>query len=42
MTGAPLCVRRMTSFVFNLADSEICEIAFDLKAWAQCPLGVAP
>jgi hypothetical protein len=39
---APLCVRRTTDFGFNLARSEICEIAFDLKAWAHCPLGVAP
>ena len=39
---APRCVTRSTSFIVNLSSSEICEIAFDLKAWASCPLGVAP
>ncbi len=39
---APLCVTSKTSFIFPLSTTQICEIAFDLHAWAQCPLGVAP
>jgi hypothetical protein len=39
---ASKCVTSTTSFVFPLSSSRICEIAFDLQAWANCPLGVAP
>jgi hypothetical protein len=39
---APKCVTSTSSFVVRLSTTQICEIAFDLKAWASCPLGVAP
>jgi hypothetical protein len=38
----PRCTTQTTNYVFASSSQRICSMTFNLKAWAMCPLGVAP
>jgi hypothetical protein len=38
----PVCMHSSTNFVFAADKRQVCRIAFNLQAWALCPVGVAP
>jgi len=38
----PRCTTQTTNYVVGSSSQRICSVSFNLKAWAQCPLGVAP
>lgn len=38
----PTCTTRTNNYVFASDSQRVCRIAFNVKAWAQCPIGVAP
>lgn len=39
---SPVCVTQTTNYVFASSSQRICSAAFTLRAWAYCPVGVAP
>jgi hypothetical protein len=38
----PVCTVKNTHFIAAVDKQQVCRIAFNLRAWAQCPVGVAP
>jgi hypothetical protein len=38
----PTCTTRTNNYVFASDSQRVCRIAFNVKAWAMCPIGVAP
>ena len=38
----PTCTTRTNNYVFASDSQRVCRIAFSVKAWAMCPIGVAP
>jgi hypothetical protein len=38
----PRCVTQTTDYVFATSSQRICSVQFELKAWANCPIGLTP
>jgi hypothetical protein len=38
----PRCITRTANYVFATNSQRVCSVEFNLKAWAICPVGVAP
>lgn len=38
----PRCTNKTTRYLFSGTVESVCHVDFELKAWAQCPVGVAP
>ena len=39
---SPVCTTTTTNYVIASSSQRVCSVAFSLKAWAQCPAGIAP
>jgi hypothetical protein len=38
----PRCVTQTTNYVFASSSQRVCSVQFEVQAWAQCPIGLAP
>jgi hypothetical protein len=38
----PVCTTKSTNYLVALDKQKVCRVAFNLRAWAQCPVGVSP
>jgi hypothetical protein len=39
---SPVCTTTTTNYLIASSSQRVCSVAFDLKAWAECPVGIAP
>jgi hypothetical protein len=39
---SPVCTTTTTNYIVASSSQRVCSVAFNLKAWAQCPAGIAP
>ncbi len=39
---SPVCTTTTSNYVIASSSQRVCSVAFNLKAWAQCPAGISP